>query len=95
MHIAILGVRGRHATFAGFARPFAASDYVMADQGLLRWFAGAASRQLPGGWTLFDLRTLRHSKNLGIEPEWQRAINGIDLLIVIPETTAARYVAER
>lgn len=95
LHIAILGVRGRHATFAGFARPFAASDYVMAEQGLLRWFAGAASRQLPGGWTLFDLRTLRHSKITGIEPEWQRAINGIDLLIVIPETTAARYVAER
>jgi hypothetical protein len=92
LHIVILGARGKHATFAGIAKPFAASDYVMADEDLLRWFADAAAKQAPGGWTLFDLRTLRHSRVTRIEPEWQRAINGIDLLIVIPETTAAKSV---
>ncbi|NJC06362.1 hypothetical protein GGQ97_002155 [Sphingomonas kaistensis] len=95
LHVVILGVRGKHATFAGLAKPFAASNYVMADEDLLRWFADAGSRQLPCGWTLFDLRTLRHARIAGIEPEWQRAINGIDILIVIPETTAARSAAER
>lgn len=95
LHIAILGVRGQHATFAGLGKPFAASNYVLADEDLLRWFAEAGSRQLPGGWTLFDLRTLRHARIQAIEPEWQRAINGIDLLIVIPQTTAARSAADR
>lgn len=95
LHIAILGVRGQHATFAGLGKPFAASNYVMADEDLLRWFAEAGSRQLPGGWTLFDLRTLRHARVTGIEPEWQRAINGIDILIVIPETTAAHSASDR
>ncbi|GAA4038791.1 hypothetical protein GCM10022281_19540 [Sphingomonas rosea] len=95
LHVVILGARGQHANFAGFAKPFAASDYVMADEGLLKWFAAAASRQLPGSWTLFDLRTLRHARVTGIEPEWQRAINGIDILIVIPETTAAHSASDR
>lgn len=95
LHVMIIGARGKHATFAGFGKPFASSDYVTAEAKPFRWFADAASRQLPGGWTLFDLRTLRHARIAGIEPEWQRVINGIDLLIVIPETTAARSVADR
>lgn len=95
LHVMIIGARGKHATFAGFGKSFPSSDYVTADAKPFRWFADAANRQLPGGWTLFDLRTLRHARIGGIEPDWQRTINGIDLLIVIPETTAAKSVADR
>ena len=66
LHILVLGARGTHAAFTGYAKPLAHEPFVMTDDPDYKWLAPAVGDLLPhesgsGGetLTLFDLRKLR------------------------------------
>jgi hypothetical protein len=90
--IDVLGARGIHRRYAGYRRPTTLQPFTLVDDPDYRWLAPAIGRQAPGGWTLFDLRTLRHKSFSGIDPEMQREIYGYDLLLIVPVVTAADMI---
>ncbi|TMJ14008.1 MAG: hypothetical protein E6G94_10520 [Alphaproteobacteria bacterium] len=87
LHIMILGAKRTHALYAGYKRPFTHKPFTMVEDPSYGWFKTAADSQLPGGWTLFDLRPLQHARLTDIDPNWRKVLDGFDLLIVIPELT--------
>jgi len=93
LHILVLGAKGIHAAFTGFARPLSPQQFVMSDDRDYRWFKAAADAQVAGSWTLFDLRALRF-RRLDMDTDWRRVVDGYDLMIVIPELTPARSFSD-
>jgi len=88
LHILVLGAQGVHATFGGYSKPLGRAPFTMSEDKDYRWFAAAAANQAPGGgWTLFDLRPLRHRRLKDLDPDWRRVLDGYDLLVVIPALT--------
>jgi hypothetical protein len=87
LHILILGAKGTHALYAGYKQPLKLEPFTMSDDRDYGWFKAAADSQLPGGWTLFDLRPLQHARFTELDPNWRRVLDGFDLLIVIPDLT--------
>jgi hypothetical protein len=95
LHILVLGARGTHAMFAGYAKPLAHEPFVMADDPDYKWIAPAVAAQLPQQsgtagttLTLFDLRKLRF-RGIDLPPDWQRIVYGYDLFVLIPELSPA------
>ncbi|MEO6580634.1 MAG: hypothetical protein ABIN83_05735 [Sphingomicrobium sp.] len=86
LHILVLGAKGTHAAFAGFAKPPVHAPFVMSDDKDYHWFKAAVGAQLSSGWTLYDLRALRF-RSLDMDADWTRTVYGYDLMIVIPELT--------
>ncbi len=89
----MLGARGTHAAFTGYAKPLAHEPFVMTDDPDYKWLISAVADLLKqptgsGGetLTLFDLRTLRF-RGIDLLPEWERVVYGYDLLVLIPELT--------
>ncbi|MDB5687436.1 MAG: hypothetical protein JWR77_2025 [Rhizorhabdus sp.] len=93
LHILVLGAKGVHALFGGFAKPLRLEPFVMSDDSDYRWLKLATDRQAAQGWSLFDLRALRHRRIEGIDIDWRRAIDGYDLLLIIPELTPGTLIA--
>jgi hypothetical protein len=86
LHILVLGAKGVHATFGGYAKPLGRAPFTMSDDKDYRWLAAAVANEAGGGaWTLFDLRPLRHRRLAALDPDWRRVLDGYDLLVVIPE----------
>jgi hypothetical protein len=92
LHILVLGAKGTHGLYGGYARPVRPEPFVMSEDRFYKWFELAASNQASAGWTLFDLRRLRHARVSGIDLDWQRVIDGFDLLVVIPEITPSAEI---
>jgi len=89
----VLGVRGTHAAFAGYAKPLSHDRFVMTDDPDYKWLEAAVGELLapePGSsgqtLTLFDLRMLRF-RGIDLSPEWERVVYGYDLFVLIPELT--------
>ncbi len=57
-----------------------------------RTIAAAVDEMEPAGWTVFDLRRLRHPEPAGIPIAWTRLIEGYDLLVLVPQSTPAALV---
>ena len=93
LHILVAGAKGAQAAFGGYARPFRSEPYDAAASAGARWLAPALAAQKPDTATLFDLRQLRHRRLDGVTPEWRRAIDGYDMLVIIPNVTASPSVA--
>jgi hypothetical protein len=98
LHILVLGARGTHAQFAGYAKPLAHEPFVMTEDPDYKWIAPAvenALAQAAGGagktLTLYDLRKLRFK---GIDPprDWERIVYGYDLFVLIPELSPAEMI---
>jgi hypothetical protein len=89
LHIMILGARGTHRLFTGYAHPTALQPFVMTEDPAYAWLKPAIANLAPSGWTLFDLRSLRFRKLSGLDADWSRVIYGYDLLVIIPELTPA------
>ena len=94
----MLGARGTHAQFAGYAKPLAHEPFVMTEDPDYKWIAPAvenALAQAAGGagktLTLYDLRKLRFK---GIDPprDWERIVYGYDLFVLIPELSPAEMI---
>jgi hypothetical protein len=86
LHIMVLGAKGTHALFGGYGRPVKYEPFVLDQDDDYRWIKLAADAQKPGSWTVFDLRKLRFQA-LALSLDWERAIYGYDLLVLIPELT--------
>ena len=93
LHILVLGARGIHAAFGGYAKPLAHEPFVMTDDPDYKWLAPAIADLLPQPagssgetLTLFDLRTLAFAGS-SLSPEWERVVYGYDLFVLIPELT--------
>jgi len=96
LHILVLGARGEHALFAGYAKPLAHQPFVMADDPGYKWIAPAVADLLPQSGpgatlTLFDLRKLRF-RDIDMPPDWQRIVYSYDLFVLMPELTPAALI---
>ena len=96
LHILVLGVAGEHATYSKYGQPFKHSAFVLDKDDDYKWLAPAiAARQdvsADGPWTLYDLRQLRFGRVAHLDPSWERAVYGYDLLVLIPEITPAELL---
>lgn len=104
LHILVLGARGTHAIFAGYAKPLGHQPFVMSEDPEYKWIAPAvgdllpaqpdpSARTLNGGktLTLFDLRTMRF-RGIELSPEWERIVYSYDLFVLIPELTPGAFI---
>jgi len=89
LHICVLGAKGTHFTYGGYARPGKLEKFVLDEDDEYRWLKPAIDNQLPDAWTLYDLRKLRFQKLGPLDPEMKRLIYGYDLLVIIPELSPA------
>ncbi len=90
LHISVLPVKGTRLGFAGIGRPYTSESFKMLDDNdykFMKPFVDAAGSE---GWTVFDLRKLR-SGSIS-DPNLQRFVLGYDLLVLIPEATAATQI---
>ena len=90
-HILILGVKGEQAHFAGIGKPSQPGPFNLAadkDSDFL-FLKPLFDTQVPGSWTLYDLRSLRDgfSKYGKVDPELERVIFGYDFVVLIPDAT--------
>jgi hypothetical protein len=92
LHILVLGAGGSHGSFGGYGRQARPVTFVQSEDKDYGWFALAADNRLKEGWTLYDLRKLRHRRIADVDADWRRVIDGYDLLIVIPEGSAAKLI---
>jgi hypothetical protein len=95
LHILVLGARGTHAKFGGYAKPLGQEPFVMADDRDYTWLAPAVADLLPPQagssgktYTLFDLRKLRF-RGIDLPRDWEQIVYGYDLFVIIPELTPA------
>lgn len=89
LHIIVLGAGGKVSAFSKYGQPTHVEDDPTMTAATYRWMEPFESAQLPGQWTLYDLRALRY-KNLGpIDSGVRRILDGYDLLVICPEFTAA------
>jgi len=93
LHIMVVTGKGQRAAFGGYARPLQAETYTTVNDRGSAWLAPALAAQVPGDWTVFDLRQLRVAKITDVSADWRRLIDGYDLLVVIPVATATHGVA--
>jgi hypothetical protein len=98
LHILVLGARGTHAVFTGYAKPLGHEPFVMADDPEYKWIAPAVADLLPHAagakgstLTLFDLRKLRF-RGIDLTRDWERIVYGYDLMVVIPELTPGEEI---
>jgi hypothetical protein len=92
----VFGVAGEHATYSKYGQPFKHSAFVLDEDDDYKWLAPAvAARQderADGPCTLYDLRQLRFGRVAHLDPSWERAVYGYDLLVLIPEITPAELL---
>ena len=89
LHICILGAGGMRRVFGGYGKPFQVQASTPAQDRWYRWMEAFMAKQIPGQWTLFDLRALRFERFGQLDPDVERMIEGYDFLVVVPEVTPA------
>jgi hypothetical protein len=89
LHICVLGAKGTHRIFTGYARPTQLQKFVMDEDPDYRWLKPAIDNRAANAWTLYDLRKLRFTKTGPVDPDMERLVYGYDLLVIIPELTPA------
>lgn len=87
LHICVRGAKGVHAGYGGYNRPLRHEPFTKVEDD--PWMKALIENQVEGGWTLYDLRSLRSHKMQNVSLEMQRMIDGYDLVVIIPELTPA------
>jgi hypothetical protein len=93
LHIYVLPVKGRQPIYPRVGQPAQLAAFNFADQAGWRYLQPIFGNLLQQGWTLFDLRALRHDvagppgARVAIDPDLTALIFGYDILIVVPEGT--------
>ncbi len=70
LHICVLGAKGTHLLYGGYQRPPKTERFVMAEDPYYQWLKPAVDNQVPGAWTLYDLRRLRYQNPGSIDPRF-------------------------
>jgi hypothetical protein len=98
LHIMIFGVKGEHGAFAGVAKPLKPESFAITDYPEYKWMQPAVADLLPQvedadgtTLTLLDLRKLRF-RGIDLPPDWKRIVFSYDLMVLIPELTAASLI---
>lgn len=96
LHLLVLGARGKHALFGGYAKPVKIEPFTITDDPGHQWLAAAIERMVAkpdkgDGLSLFDLRKLRF-RGIDAPSEWRRIIHAYDLLVLLPEITPASMI---
>lgn len=89
LHIIVLGGKGTRLIYAGPGRPYRVSSFELRQDGNYAFMTPFLDALLPTGCTLFDLRALRSGGAPLQNPNLLRLIHGYDLLVIIPDVTAA------
>ncbi len=93
LHIAVLAVKGTRLRFAGIGRPYQPETFRMLDDKDYQFLRPMVDHLEPAGWTLFDLRAIRKTAVRGsLDRDMERLVLGYDLLILIPDSTAATQI---
>ena len=90
VHIIILPVKGTRLRFAGIGRPYSPESFKMLDDNDYKFMQPFVDSAGSEGWTVFDLRKLRDEAISDFS--LQRLVLGYDLLVLIPEATAATQI---
>lgn len=89
VNICILGTDGTESAFSQYGKPTHIEEVATTKDTMYRWMEPFKAAELPGQWTLYDLRALRY-KHLGqLDSELRRILDGYDFLVIVPEFTAA------
>jgi hypothetical protein len=89
LHICILGAGGKTSAFTTYGLPTHIAEDTTATDPMYRWMQPFLAAQIPGQWTLYDLRALRYN-NLGpLDSGLRRMLDGYDFLVIVPEFTPA------
>ena len=89
LHILVLGAGGKTSAYTNYGLPTHIQEDPVATDPMYRWMEPFKAAQLPGQWTLYDLRALRYT-NLGpLDSGLRRVLDGYDLLVIVPQFTAA------
>jgi hypothetical protein len=93
LHIQVLAAKGMLASFGGYGRPMKKEPFVLSEIPEYGWLKpvlemlpadkGAEQRGI-----VVDLRKLRF-QNIAMSSDWQHLVYGYDLLVMLPEFTAA------
>ncbi len=90
LHIIILPVTGTRLRFAGVGRPYTPESFKMLDDNDYKFMQPFVDDAGSEGWTVFDLRKLRGEAIS--DSNLHRLVLGYDLLVLIPEATAATQI---
>jgi hypothetical protein len=89
LHICILGAGGKRSAFSKYGQPATVQAFTSTEDRWYRWMEPFLAKQIPGQWTLYDLRALRFQHLGQLDPDIERMIEGYDFLVVVPELTPA------
>ncbi len=89
LHICVLGAGGKTSAFTGYGQPTNIQPDSTAADPMYRWMEPFLAKQIPGQWTLYDLRALRFKIPGPLDSGLRRILDGYDLLVIVPEFTAA------
>lgn len=91
LHISLMPAKGSSRMFAGPGRTSTKlRPFDLNDDPRSRYLQPILANLLPTDWTLFDLRPLRkiiHERPGATTPELQTLVEGIDILVMIPDAT--------
>lgn len=85
LHIVVLGARGVHASYGGYAKALESSAFVISDDPGYQWLNVAADVAGPDSWSVFDLHRLRGAEARTLPEGWRKLSDGYDLLVLVPE----------
>jgi hypothetical protein len=89
LHICVLGAGGKTSAFTKYGQPSSIVEDTTKTDPIYRWMEPFLAQQIPGQWTLYDLRALRYRIPGPLDSGLRRVLDGYDLLVIVPELTAA------
>jgi hypothetical protein len=89
LHICVLGAGGKTSAFTKYGQPTHIAEDTTTTDSVFRWMEPFLAQQIPGQWTLYDLRALRYKIPGPLDSGLRRILDGYDLLVIVPEFTAA------
>ena len=95
LHIRLMPVKGSQPIYPRVGQPAQLLPFNYDNDPGSRYLQPMLSNRLAADWTLFDLRPLRHDFNAllrGTNPELATLVFGIDLLVLVPESTPSTEI---
>lgn len=89
LHICVLGAGGKTSVFTKYGQPTHIVEDPATTDPSYRWMEPFKATQLPGQWTLYDLRALRYKPLGPLDSDLRRMLDGYDFLVIVPEFTPA------